>query len=74
MPIMWLQDTGILKKLYLSQAKPPTPNPLPKYSINEKLTIEQLGIAAMVAVGGYIIAFFAFLGEHFIMYFKRKEA
>ena len=69
---MWLQDTGILRKLYLDEAKPPPPNPLPKNRTNQPLTIQQLGTAAMVAVGGYIIAAFAFLGEHLIKYLKGK--
>ena len=63
MPIMWLQDTGILRKLILDQYNPPPPDPLPKIRILKPLTVQQLGTAAMVAAGGFVIGALVFLGE-----------
>ena len=63
MPMMWLQDTGILRKLALDQYNPPPPEPLPKIRVNEPLTVYQLGTAAMVNAAGLVVASLAFLGE-----------
>ena len=39
--MMQLQESGILKRLYLNVLRPPTPEPLPKLRNNEALTLEQ---------------------------------
>ena len=63
MPMSWLQDTGILRKLALDEYNPPPPDPLPTIRVNEPLTVYQLGTAAMVCAAGLVTAAIAFLGE-----------
>ena len=60
---MWLQNTGILDKLFNRVLDPPPFQPLPKLRVNEPLNLDQLGTAAMVMAAGMIISSIVFLGE-----------
>ena len=60
---MWLQNTGILDKLFNRVLDPPPYQPLPKLRVNEPLNLDQLGTAAMVMAAGMIISSIVFLGE-----------
>ena len=53
---MWLQNTGILDKLFNRVLAPPPFQPLPKLRVNEPLNLDQLGTAAMVMAAGMIIS------------------
>ena len=60
---MWLQNTGILEKLFKSVLDPPPFEPLSKLRINEPLNLNQVGTAAMVMAFGMIVSLILFLGE-----------
>ena len=60
---MWLQNTGILDKLFNRVLNPPFEIPLPTVRIDEPLNMDQLGTAAMVMAAGMIISSVVFLGE-----------
>ena len=61
--MMWLQDTGILKKLSDDALNPPMAIPDPKVRTNQPLTTMQLGGAMVVQVVGLAFAIIAFIGE-----------
>ena len=61
--MMWLQNTGILDKMFYRVLNPPFEIPLPKVRANEPLNLDQLGTAAMVMAAGMIISSIVFLGE-----------
>ena len=61
--MMWLQDTGILKKLSDDALNPPMAIPDPKVRTNQPLTVYQLGGALLVQVVGLACAIIAFGGE-----------
>ena len=60
---MWLQDTGILKKLKDDELRAPIPIPLPKVKLNQPLSISQLAMAFFLAATGAVISISAFLVE-----------
>ena len=60
---MWLQDTGILKKLRDDELNAPVPIPDLKVRVNQPLTFYQIGIALVVQVVGLCIAIAAFAAE-----------
>ena len=63
--VMWLRDTGILKKLSEDALNPPMEIPDPKVRTNQPLTVYQLGGALVVQVVGLACAIIAFMGELF---------
>ena len=60
---MWLQDTGILKKLRDDELNAPIPIPDPKVRVNQPLTFYQIGIALVIQAIGLCIAIAAFAAE-----------
>ena len=60
---MWLQDTGILKKLKDDELRAPIPIPLPKVKLNQPLSISQLAMVFFLAATGAVISISAFLVE-----------
>ena len=74
MPIMWLQDTGILKKLYEDELNAPWKIPLPQVKIEEAITISQLATAFMLAVLGISVSIIIFLIEVFVGRGKNKNS
>ena len=61
--ILWLKDTGILKKLKDDAMNPPMPIQRPKVRHNQPLILRQLGITMIILVVGLLIAVLAFVGE-----------
>ena len=62
---MWLQNTGLLDKVFINIQNPPPVIPLKKVRANEPLIIQQLATAAIVLLIGLVMATLIFLGEHF---------
>ena len=60
---MWLQDTGILKKLRDDELNAPIPIPDLKVRVNQPLTFHQIGIALVVLAVGLCIATTTFVAE-----------
>ena len=61
--ILWLQDTGVLKKIEGDYLKVPNPRPLPKLKINQSLSISQLAASFILEVSGIIISILIFTVE-----------
>ena len=61
--ILWLQDTGVLKKTEGDYLKVPNPRPLPKLKINQSLSISQLAASFILVVSGIIISILVFTME-----------
>ena len=62
---MWLQDSGILKKLIIDELRAPVPIPLPKIKVNQPLSISQLAAVFFFATFGIMASILAFLAEIF---------
>ena len=60
---MWLQDTGILKKLRDDELNARIPIPDPIVRVNQALTIYQLGIALVIQAVGQCVAIDFFAAE-----------
>ena len=61
--IMWLQDTGILKKLRDDELKAPNPIPLPKVKFNQPLSFFQLATAFLLMAVGTLMSLSIFFME-----------
>ena len=59
---MWLQDSGILKKLIYDELRAPNQIPLPKVKHNQPLSIYQLA-TALYALLGIVASLLAFCLE-----------
>ena len=62
---MWLQDSGILKKLIHDELRVPVPIPLPKIKVNQPCSISQLATVFLFAIFGIVASILAFLAEIF---------
>ena len=60
---MWLQNTGLLDKLFIEVLSPPVEIPLKKLRVNEALDVQQLATAAIVMLAGIVVSSILFLGE-----------
>ena len=61
--ILWLQDTGILKKIKSAELNAPNHVPPPKLKINQALSILQLATVFFWMVSGIAISIVAFFME-----------
>ena len=61
--ILWLQDTGILKKIKSDELNAPNHVPQPKLKINQALSILQLATVFFWLVSGIVISIVVFLLE-----------
>ena len=60
---MWLRDTGILGKMKDDELDAPTPIPDPKIKVNERMSIEQIGIGIAIYSIGMLLSLLFFIGE-----------
>ena len=60
---MWLQDTGLLKKLRDDELKAPEPIPLPNVKRNQSLSISQLATAFILLASGIVASIPVFIVE-----------
>ena len=60
---MWLRDTGVLGKMKDDELSAPMPIPDPKIKVDERISVEQLGIGIAIYSVGMIISLLFFIGE-----------
>ena len=60
---MWLRDTGVLEKMGDDELSAPIPIPDPKIKIDERISVEQIGIGIIIYSGGMTLSLLFFIGE-----------
>ena len=60
---MWLRDTGVLGKMRDDERSAPIPIPDPKVKVDERISVEQIGIGIVIYSGGMTLSLLFFIGE-----------
>ena len=60
---MWLRDTGVLGKMKDDELDAPMPIPDPKIKVNERISVEQIGIGVAIYSVGMLLALLFFISE-----------
>ena len=60
---MWLRDTGVLGKMRDDELSAPMPIPDPKIKVDERISVEQLGIGIAIYSVGMTLSLLFFIGE-----------
>ena len=60
---MWLRDTGVLAKIKDDEISAPMPIPDPKIKVDERISVEQIGIGIALYSVGMILSLIFFIRE-----------
>ena len=60
---MWLRDTGVLGKMRDDELSAPMPIPDPKIRVDQRISVEQIGIGVAIYSIGMILSLLFFIGE-----------
>ena len=66
---MWLRDTGVLGKMRDDELSAPMPIPDPKIKVDERISVEQLGIGIAIYSVGMTLSLLLFISE---LYSKKR--
>ena len=62
---MWLRDTGVLGKMKDDELSAPIPIPDPKIKVDERISVEQIGIGIALYSVGMLLSLLFFVSELF---------
>ena len=60
---MWLRDTGVLGKMKDDEHAAPIPIPDPKIKVDERISVEHLGLGIAIYSAGMLLSLLFFIGE-----------
>ena len=60
---MWLRDTGVLGKMRDDELSAPIPIPAPKIKVDERISVEQIGIGIVIYSVGMTLSLLFFIRE-----------